>query len=346
MVRCLATSCHLAGQSVEPGVGSAGGLRWAWRAGAGRTRGLQADKRTPRLFGEGTQGLCGHSRVTKGSSSRSVYTATTTVASTDVGARSPSSARGEGIVSDQPPLDQYGQQDPREPQRPPYAPQQPYGQQSDPQGQPQYEQQDRGPYQGQPDQDQPPHEGQPDGPPGGQPPPYPGAGHGYGAPPSGPQPPRGHRRRRRHLVRNILAGTIAVIVAIIVISVLASHGSGGSAASSSGPSATRSSPTASPPAISAAEKACHNRPDASGDIYVRMIKPGVPTQVQELSGEWRWDSATSKCLTSVQFMIAAAPRSAGNCTQVGYAADNPGYHPTATSPKPLKNVVARAGPAC
>jgi hypothetical protein len=77
-----------------------------------------------------------------------------------------------------------------------------------------------------------------------------------------------------------------------------------------------------------------------------MITPGVPPQAQELGGEWRWDNATNKCLTSVQLIIATAPLSAGNCTQVGYVADNPGYDPNANVAAPLKHVAAQAGPAC
>ena len=96
----------------------------------------------------------------------------------------------------------------------------------------------------------------------------------------------------------------------------------------------------------AAENACENREFASGDIYVLMITPGLPAQAQELGGEWDWNAALRKCETSVQMMISAAPRTAGNCTQVGYVADNPGYNPNATPPAPLKNVVAQAGPAC
>ncbi len=77
-----------------------------------------------------------------------------------------------------------------------------------------------------------------------------------------------------------------------------------------------------------------------------MITPGVSPQAQELGGEWRWDSTTNKCLTSVQLMIATAPQSAGNCTQVGYVAENPGYNANAVTAAPLKNVVAQTGPAC
>jgi hypothetical protein len=77
-----------------------------------------------------------------------------------------------------------------------------------------------------------------------------------------------------------------------------------------------------------------------------MITPGLSPQAQELGGEWDWNHVLNKCETSVQMMISSAPMTAGNCTQVGYVADNPDYDPDATPAAPLKNVVAQAGPAC
>jgi hypothetical protein len=38
---------------------------------------------------------------------------------------------------------------------------------------------------------------------------------------------------------------------------------------------------------------CYDRPDASGDIYVRMLSLGVQWQAQELGGEWTWDHVVS-----------------------------------------------------
>jgi hypothetical protein len=105
-------------------------------------------------------------------------------------------------------------------------------------------------------------------------------------------------------------------------------------------SSARPNPTAK------AEAACGKRGLASGDIYVRMISPGIQWTAQELGGEWVWDFTLHKCLTSVQMNIATAPRSAGNCTQVGYVADNPGYNVNATVAPPLTHVAAQAGPAC
>jgi hypothetical protein len=91
---------------------------------------------------------------------------------------------------------------------------------------------------------------------------------------------------------------------------------------------------------------CDNRPAASGDIYVRMLMPGSPWVAQELGGEWRWDVAEKKCLTSVQLMIATAPPGPGQCTQVGYVKDNPGYNPDATPATPLKAIAAETGASC
>jgi len=104
--------------------------------------------------------------------------------------------------------------------------------------------------------------------------------------------------------------------------------------------------SASASALAAAQSACGQRPSPSGDIYVRTIAPGVVPQVQELVSKWGWDSTTSKCMTSAQFVIENAPQSVGRCTQVAYVADNPGYHMHATSAPKLKHVFAQTGPAC
>jgi hypothetical protein len=105
-------------------------------------------------------------------------------------------------------------------------------------------------------------------------------------------------------------------------------------------------PTASSKAVSAAQKGCGARATTSGRIYVRMILPGQTPIAQELGGERVWNRTLRKCLTSVQMIIAAAPKIAGSCTQVGYVADNPGYDANAAVAAPLKRVVAQSGPAC
>jgi hypothetical protein len=120
----------------------------------------------------------------------------------------------------------------------------------------------------------------------------------------------------------------------------------GPAASPPPSSSTQSTSAASSKAIAKAEDACNHRPDASGDIYVRMVQPGQAPVAQELGGSWVWNVSLNKCLTSVRMIIATAPRTAVNCTQVGYVAGNPGYDPNANVAAPLKHVVAQAGPAC
>ncbi len=112
------------------------------------------------------------------------------------------------------------------------------------------------------------------------------------------------------------------------------------------PSSAASKSSVPPNATAKAEAACDKRGFASGDIYLRILSPGVQWAAQELGGAWVWDVGLDKCLTSVQMAIATAPRSAGNCTQVGYAADNVGYDPNAPVAAPLMHVAAQAGPAC
>jgi hypothetical protein len=246
-------------------------------------------------------------------------------------------------VGEQPPWNPYGQQEPNQWQgQPPYPSQQPYGQQQ--------------PYPG-----RPPYGRTPDGQPYQQ-------GQPYG---QQTRPNSGHRRRapqksrpRRHKILT----AVGALVALIIISAIASAASGRNQASPSAPAATGTSAapsaaasatrkaihsavpsaTSSPTrrASQTAADACDNRPDASGDIYVRMIQPGISPQAQELGGEWRWDYTTNKCLTSVQLMITTAPHTPGTCTQVGYVADNPGYNVNAASAPALRDVVAQAGPAC
>ncbi len=246
-------------------------------------------------------------------------------------------------MGEQPPWNPYGQHEPNQWQgQPPFRSQQPYGQQ-------------------QPFPDRPPYQGTPYGQPY-----QPGQLHSQQT-----WPTAGHRRRsprkswpRRH---KVLTG-LGVLVALIIIGGIATAAGGRNQASPSAPAVAEtsaaasatSSPTAKTirsPAVSAASShkrktiqaaadACDNRPDASGDVYVRMIVPGLSPQAQELGGEWRWDYSINKCLTSVQLTIATAPHSAGTCTQVGYVADNPGYYVNAASAPPLENVVAQTGPSC
>jgi hypothetical protein len=187
---------------------------------------------------------------------------------------------------------------------------------------------------------------------------YPPTGQ-RGVPPSGyrvPQPPPPRRsRRKRPRKRNVI---LLAIAAFFVVGIIA-NALGANSKSAKAPTAAASSATtvkasssaasrasATSKAIAKAEDACYKRPPASGDIYVRMVAPGVSPQAQQLGGGWVWNHTSNKCLTSVQMVMATAPLSAGNCTQVGYVADNPGYDPNATVAAPLMHVVAQKGPAC
>jgi len=158
----------------------------------------------------------------------------------------------------------------------------------------------------------------------------------YQRPQPGPgQPPPGHRQPpqgpwfRRHPVWSWIIVVFAVLLVIggienavhgrnkqhVAATALSSATASLSATAQAAPKAVRS-----PAAVSVARTkpktkvkskpagskivteadACDNRPDASGDIYVWMLTPGVQAEAQQLGGEWRWDYASNKCLTSVQ----------------------------------------------
>jgi hypothetical protein len=180
---------------------------------------------------------------------------------------------------------------------------------------------------------------------------------GYG-PPKGPPPRRPRRKRPRK--RNVILLGIAVFLLIGVIANSASNNKSTKTKATAANESTAAKASARAKASSGLSRrssaraktlaaraiACDDRSPASGDIYVRMVTPGTPSQAQQLGGEWRWDYVTNKCLTSVQLTMATAPRSAGNCTQVGYVSDNPGYDLNATVAPRLTDVAAQTGPAC
>lgn len=140
----------------------------------------------------------------------------------------------------------------------------------------------------------------------------------------------------------------AIVAGGLTVAACSQTGTTAAPASSAPSSSPAAKAAATPKAHATADAAdsCDARPNASGDIFVRMITPGQAPVAQQLGGEWRWDYTTSTCDTSVQMMIATAPTGPGSCTQVGYASSNPGYNPDATPAPPLKKVVASAGPAC
>jgi hypothetical protein len=138
---------------------------------------------------------------------------------------------------------------------------------------------------------------------------------------------------------------------------LAATGCSALATSSTAPPAAATTAAARPSAAPAKARpaatvkadpsaACYKRPNATGDILVRMLVPTLGWQAQRLGGEWTWNVTARQCMTSVQMIIAGAPTEAGNCTQVALAASNPGYDENATPAAPLKKVIAEAGPGC
>jgi hypothetical protein len=165
--------------------------------------------------------------------------------------------------------------------------------------------------------------------------------------PPRPTPPPPQPRRKSHTKRNV---TLLAIAAIFVIGIIAGavSGSGKSAkpVAATASSSAASSASATLDAAAKAEDACSKRPPTSGEIYVRTVASGGSPQAQQLGGGWAWNHTSNKCLTSVQMVMATAPLAAGDCTQVGYVADNPGYDPNATPAAPLAHVATHAGPAC
>ena len=104
--------------------------------------------------------------------------------------------------------------------------------------------------------------------------------------------------------------------------------------------------TASPLPKATTQNQCEARPDSSGDILVRITTNGQPAVTQQMGGAWKWDTKTSSCDTAVDAVISTAPGNAGNCTQVAYAASNPGYKLIVSPAPPLKKVLVSKGPAC
>jgi len=166
-----------------------------------------------------------------------------------------------------------------------------------------------------------------------------------------PRPPRARPRRpqrsdrKRVGKRGVVFLAIGAALLVTIISCAAGNDNSGNQKSSAASSAAARAALLAD-ARKSAERACGERPPASRDIYVRIVKPGKSPEAQRLSGKWRWDRITGKCLTAVHFMTATAPRSAGHCTQVGYVTDNPGYRPDATPAPPLPHIAATGGPAC
>jgi hypothetical protein len=138
-------------------------------------------------------------------------------------------------------------------------------------------------------------------------------------------------------------------VLVILLITLGSKGSGS-------PSAAASSPAPNPAASAAAKakaaaqakavSACFARKPASGQLYVRTTEPGLQANASELGANWSWDYVTGTCMDAMDSTIAGAGTADGECTTVGYVADNPGYDANAVPAPPLPAVANEAGPGC
>ncbi len=105
-------------------------------------------------------------------------------------------------------------------------------------------------------------------------------------------------------------------------------------------------PSPTPSAAASTKAECEARPDASGDILVRMTTNGQPAVTQQLGGAWTWNTRSHRCDTPVQAVLSTASGNAGSCTQVAYVASNPGYRLTVAPAPPLKKILGAKGPAC
>jgi hypothetical protein len=105
-------------------------------------------------------------------------------------------------------------------------------------------------------------------------------------------------------------------------------------------------PSPTPSAAASTKAECESKPDASGDILVRMTTNGQPAVTQQLGGAWTWNTRTHRCDTPVQAVLSTASGNAGSCTQVAYVASNPGYRLTTAPAPPLKKILGAKGPAC
>ncbi|HEX3713119.1 MAG TPA: hypothetical protein VHV09_10010 [Trebonia sp.] len=84
----------------------------------------------------------------------------------------------------------------------------------------------------------------------------------------------------------------------------------------------------------------------SGDLYVRTAEPGRLARARETGGKWVWDNATGKCLSALAYTITTAGKASGECTTVGYVADNRGYDPHALPAAALPDRAGEAGSGC
>lgn len=74
---------------------------------------------------------------------------------------------------------------------------------------------------------------------------------------------------------------------------------------------------------------------------MRYVSQGLQTSAQELG-----EVALADCVPMVTWLQTAAANGPGDCTQVAWAHDNPGYDPNAVPARPLKKLIESIGPGC
>ena len=109
-----------------------------------------------------------------------------------------------------------------------------------------------------------------------------------------------------------------------------------------------STPAAAAPST-AASTAASATPSPSGscalpddqDLILRDDDPGASIIAQEIG-----EVDLENCTPTLDDFQQTAGQSAGECTTIAWAKDNPGYNVNATPAPPLKDVIESAGPGC
>jgi hypothetical protein len=134
------------------------------------------------------------------------------------------------------------------------------------------------------------------------------------------------------------------LVALAVIVVVASNSGGGKGSDTAANTAPATPTTAATHAAAPASSAVPQDTCTLADdqhLIVRYIAPGVQDNAQELG-----ETDASHCTPTLQWLEQTAANGPGDCTQVAWASDNPGYNADALPAPPLKKVIEAIGPGC
>lgn len=139
-------------------------------------------------------------------------------------------------------------------------------------------------------------------------------------------PQRGRRRVRLHV--QVQSGLLFAAALVTAIGCSASSPSAGATAAASA-------------AVAAAKPSPACTLKTTFDYLVRDDDPGAQVQAQEIG-----NVDIVNCADSLSNFAATAGQSAGECTTIAKASDNPGYNVNAVPAAPLKDVIESAGPGC